>query len=78
VVQATGAPLNQNVNQTVSVACPAGKTALAGGWETTATRSVWILDSMPSQDGSAWAVRWRQSDANGRTLTAFAICAVVT
>jgi hypothetical protein len=33
---------------------------------------------MPSQDGSAWAVRWRQSDANGRTLTAFAICAVVT
>jgi hypothetical protein len=66
---------NQNVNQTVSVACPAGKKVLGGGWETTATKQVFLLDSSPASDGSGWTIRWRQSDTNGRTLTVQAVCA---
>jgi hypothetical protein len=75
-VQATGAALNKNVTQTVTVSCPTGKTAFSGGWETTTIDNIEIQKTAALTGGTGWEVRWRHNDVNGRTLTVNAICAI--
>jgi len=77
-VEVTGAPVGRNVDQTVTASCPGGKAVLSGGWDTTAIDRIEIQESSPSADGGSWRVRWRQGDANGRTITVFAICGNVS
>jgi hypothetical protein len=73
--QTTGAAVNRNVTQTVTVSCPAGKTAFSGGWETTAIDNIYIQKTAALAGGTGWEVRWRQNDVNGRTITVNVVCA---
>jgi hypothetical protein len=78
LAQSTGPAVNKNVTQTVTVSCPAGKTAFSGSWETTAVDNIHIQKTAALSDGSGWEVRWRQNDVNGRTITVHAVCATAS
>ena len=72
---------NQLFNS-VSMSCPAGKKALGGGGATAGGIAPgdgpYIIVSQPSVDGSGWLVQTARGTSGGSVLLGYAICANVS
>jgi len=67
------------IQLTVRVDCPTGKKIMGGGYSSTGDRpdAVQVYRSFPSDDAS-WSITANNSYVGPSTITAFAICAVVS
>lgn len=59
---------------TDSATCPAGKTAVAGGWNNTVGS---VLKSSPGATAGTWTISVFVNGAQSGTISTIAICAVV-
>ena len=71
VVVGEDAPIANNTNATVSVACPVGTQVLSGG-VTASNFQVRMVSSF--QSGNGWIVAYRNESGAARTITPVAMC----
>ena len=60
----------------MTVSCPAGLTAIAGGAETPHVLGIYLLDSHPT-NGTGWQVGLENDNDVAQQVTAWAVCAKV-
>jgi hypothetical protein len=72
-----GVYLPPKVANPVQANCPGGKKALGGGASSTGTNA-YVIDSAPTDDGTGWVVRSRNTADSPATVYAWVICAHVS
>lgn len=72
-----GKYLPSGVSNPTQANCPAGKKALGGGASATYANA-YVIDSAPTNDGTGWVVRSRNTSPSPATVYAWVICANVS
>ena len=72
-----GVYLPSGVSNPTQANCPAGKKALGGGASATYANA-YVIDSAPTNDGTGWVVRSRNTSPSPATVYAWVICGNVT
>jgi hypothetical protein len=77
-VEVNGSSSTVDANQVVTATanCPAGKTAISGGFDESGATSPSVIESRRVADGSGWLAKAKTQGGSqqGLTLTAYAYC----
>jgi hypothetical protein len=74
IVNGPNLSLDPGDTRIVSIACPAGKLAVGGGYESGNSIDITLNRTGPTDGGSSWAVRVTNESAGRKTVNAQAVC----